>query len=172
MDDYGTEIPYCIPEREKRAGESRDFTIPWAVLLNGDTIAASSWTAADLTIEDSSSTDSTTTVRLSGGEGGRTYKVYNTITTASGYVYRRVFVLAVTGKVTAPITVPDPSPGVGNVLLFGDGDYVLFGSQDFFGLGGGAPSDDEVTTPANAFKLGSGDHFLLGSGDYLVTANG
>ncbi len=62
-----------------------DYGFLWSKWLNGDTISTSSWTIdSELTETDSTHTAGTTTVWLSGGECGKTYKVINHIVTANG----------------------------------------------------------------------------------------
>lgn len=62
-----------------------DYGLDWSAWLNGDTIAASSWTVPTGIVMDSHSYDTThTTVWLSGGTLGATYALTNRITTAGG----------------------------------------------------------------------------------------
>lgn len=71
---------------EQAAGAALDYTLDWAESLDsGDTIAASDW-AVDpgLLASQKSYTDDLTTVWLSGGLGGKSYAVTNSITTSTG----------------------------------------------------------------------------------------
>jgi len=66
-----------------------DYGIDWSDWLDTDTIATSTWSIsggespADLTINSTDNTDTTTTVWLSGGTPKRNYTLTNHITTAS-----------------------------------------------------------------------------------------
>ncbi len=62
-----------------------DYTVNWETWLDGDTIAASSWTVPSGLTEDSDTFgDSTATVWLSSGTAGKNYNIVNHITTAAG----------------------------------------------------------------------------------------
>lgn len=84
---------------DKDADAVLDYLLSWSNWLSsGDTISTSSWSiqaisgdSDPLTTTSDSSTDTTTTVKLSGGTVGNLYKVYNTITTNGGYTDRRYF---------------------------------------------------------------------------------
>ena len=65
----------------KDPSDVRSFTLPWAVELNGETIATSEWSG--LTVDSSSIGTSSTTVTVSGGSVGK-YEMTNKITTSSG----------------------------------------------------------------------------------------
>lgn len=70
--------------------------IDWLRLLEtGDTVAASVWSCDDPSITFSRQllTGSLAACRISGGEAGKSYKVYNTITTTSGDTDRRYIVV-------------------------------------------------------------------------------
>ena len=62
-----------------------DYTFDWAVeyLQSGETIQSSTWVAEPpgITVGDTSHTDTTTTVKLSGGVHGVLYRIVNHITT-------------------------------------------------------------------------------------------
>jgi hypothetical protein len=78
---------------EHLAGSELDYTLDWSDSLDGnDVIAASEWVAdAGLVANQASHTESTTTAWLSGGIGGRWYRVSNKVTTGSGRVHVRGF---------------------------------------------------------------------------------
>lgn len=84
---------------DKDADAVLDYLLSWSNWLSsGDTISTSSWSiqaisgdSDPLTTTSDSNTDTTTTVKLSGGTVGNLYKVYNTITTNGGYTDRRYF---------------------------------------------------------------------------------
>jgi hypothetical protein len=64
---------------------SLDYGINWAAWLGTDTIATSTWIVdVGLTKGTASNTTTTTTVWLSGGTLGVTYKAVNRIVTAGG----------------------------------------------------------------------------------------
>lgn len=66
------------------------FGFNWADELNGDTIAASTWTLpSGLTEAASSNTTTTTQIRYTGGTDGRKYVLQNNITTAAGSSLQR-----------------------------------------------------------------------------------
>lgn len=70
--------------KTKISGEIFDFTFDWSdLLLTGESISTSTWVAGavGITIETYSNTTTTTTVWLSGGTAGETYKFTNPITT-------------------------------------------------------------------------------------------
>ena len=61
-----------------------DYNVDWTSWLNGDTINTSAWqTHPDLTTSGTSNTTTVTTVYITGGTAGRTYKVRNRITTVT-----------------------------------------------------------------------------------------
>jgi len=70
---------------QKSSVASLDYTVSWTNWLSGsEVIAESNWELPDdLTLEDEESTDSTATAYISGGQGGASYTVKNTITTDS-----------------------------------------------------------------------------------------
>lgn len=68
----------------------------WLTSSGGDTIATSVWVVPSDLVKDSDTNDATTTtVVLSGGTAGTTYKIENTVTTAGGRVDERCFDLFV-----------------------------------------------------------------------------
>ena len=64
------------------ADEVLDYVIDWTGLLDGDTIATSTWTADGATIDSESETTTAATVWISSPQGGG--KITNTIITAGG----------------------------------------------------------------------------------------
>lgn len=74
-------------KKTKRAAEVLDYTFDWYTngwLESGETISTSSWTvAAGITKDSDSNTTTTTTIWVSGGTSGQTYKLTNTITTSN-----------------------------------------------------------------------------------------
>lgn len=73
----------------KRPAEILDYQMDWQRWLLDDTITESVWSVpalalADLTIDDSSFTNTTTTVWLKFGQQKTSYQVTNLITTAAG----------------------------------------------------------------------------------------
>lgn len=83
---------------EQSSGSSLDYTLDWAESLDaGDVIADSQWSVeAGIVAGQQSYDDSTTTAWLSGGVGGRSYAVTNTIVTSSGRRDTRTFRVFVT----------------------------------------------------------------------------
>lgn len=81
-----TILPDGTPQWIKAPGARKDYSRDWADWLGTDTIASSSWSADDtgISVESSTHTDKTTTVWLSGGVVGKTYRVVNTIVTTGG----------------------------------------------------------------------------------------
>lgn len=70
---------------EKDSDDVLDYEIDWTAWLDGDTIAGSTWIVADGITKDSDThTDATTTIWLSGGTTGASYRLTNRITTAGG----------------------------------------------------------------------------------------
>jgi hypothetical protein len=75
------------------------YKIDWSDwLLGDDTISSSSWTletisgdSDPLTTAGNTTGEQLTDITLQGGTSGNIYKVYNTITTASGVTDRRYF---------------------------------------------------------------------------------
>ena len=74
-----------IPTYEKDPDAVLDYQHDWTAWLNGDTIVTSNWIVpAGLTLVTDTKTAATTTVWLSGGTIGVTYRVVNRVTTAGG----------------------------------------------------------------------------------------
>lgn len=87
----------------KDPDEVLDYELDWSTrLATGDTITASSWSIAtgdeELVIGETSFTDSTTTLWLSGGTLSTTYKVLNRVTTAQGRVHDKTTYLRIREK--------------------------------------------------------------------------
>lgn len=84
---------------DKDPESALDYLISWSEWLpSGDTIATSTWSIEAITGDtdplvttSNGSTDTATTVNLSGGTTGNLYRVYNTITTTGGLTDRRYF---------------------------------------------------------------------------------
>lgn len=73
-----------------------DYNVDWSSWLNGDTLTSSSWTThPDVTTTNASFTGTITTVFLSGGTAGKTYKVKNRITTSNGRTEEETFDLTI-----------------------------------------------------------------------------
>lgn len=84
---------------EKSSAAVLDYTFDWVNWLNAETISTSSWTAdTGISIDTDTNTTTATTVWLSGGEPGKTYRVYNTITTNASRTERRSFRVKVQTK--------------------------------------------------------------------------
>ena len=66
--------------------EVLDYQLDWSARLSGDTITTSNWTVSPtgVTLADDTYTDTASTVWLSGGALGDSYKLRNVITTAAG----------------------------------------------------------------------------------------
>ncbi len=74
-----------IPDYTKDPDETLDYIINWAVHLDDDTIASSSWAAeTGITVDSDTNTTTTATVWLSGGTIKEFYLVTNTIVTDGG----------------------------------------------------------------------------------------
>lgn len=62
-------------------------TVDWTDLLNGKIISTSVWTAqTGITIVGDAKSNTTTTVRVSGGTAGNTYTLQNTVTWEDGQI--------------------------------------------------------------------------------------
>ena len=73
-----------------------DYGFDWSRWLGTDTIATSAWTVpSGLVGTNEASTDTTTTVWLSGGVAGMEYRVTNAITTAGGRTEQRTMLIQV-----------------------------------------------------------------------------
>ena len=74
------------------------YGITYELWLGADTIASSSWVVdAGITADSNAFTNTITTVKLSGGTIGSSYKAYNTITTAGGDTDCRYITINVIG---------------------------------------------------------------------------
>ena len=83
----------------KEPNEELDYTVNWARDLGDDTIAASTWTVPlGLTENGSFNTETTTTIRLSGGELSKTYVINNEVVTADGRTHRENIYLTIARK--------------------------------------------------------------------------
>jgi len=82
---------------KKDPGETLDYRIDWSDWLgDGETISTSTWTAeAGITKGADSKTDTTTTVWLSGGTAGSTYRIEDTVTTNGSRTGVRSFLIVV-----------------------------------------------------------------------------
>lgn len=87
-DDYGSPIERCgSPNYEKDPNDIEFYTFNWAPEINDDTIATSEFLLPDgLTKEDESYSveRSTGTIKVSGGQSGRIYRITHRITTVTG----------------------------------------------------------------------------------------
>lgn len=74
-----------------------DYQVDWSAwLVDGDTIASSTWEVqSGLTLETDASSTTTATAWLSGGTAGATYRVTNRITTAAGLTDDRTLFIQV-----------------------------------------------------------------------------
>ena len=69
----------------KDPNEVLDYVIDWSERLGDDTITGSTWTVpTGITKDSDSSTDTATTIWLSGGTAGAQYVFTNRIVTAAG----------------------------------------------------------------------------------------
>jgi hypothetical protein len=85
----------------KDPDEVKDYSLDWSELLDGDTIASSTWTVmagAGLIVDESSYTDTVTTIWLSAGAVGTDYKLSNLVVTAGGRTYDQTVKLRVRAK--------------------------------------------------------------------------
>lgn len=74
----------------KSPNDNYEFTLDWVGELGADTISTSAWTVgAGITKDGDTNDTTTTTIDLSGGVAGTTYKLTNQITTAGGDVYEK-----------------------------------------------------------------------------------
>lgn len=85
-DDYGSPIERCgSPNYEKDPNSIEDYTFNWAPQINEDSILLSEFLLPDgLTNEGESNTNTQGTIRVSGGQSGRTYRITHRITTLTG----------------------------------------------------------------------------------------
>lgn len=90
----------------KDPDEVKDYRVEWSDGLDGDTIASSSWSIGvadeavghELEVDSDSFAASSTTVWLSGGTTGLTYRLLNRITTAGGRTLDQTVKLVVRSK--------------------------------------------------------------------------
>ena len=76
-----------------------DYQVDWSAWLDGDTLAASTWSVpAGLTKADEDFDDSTATIWLSGGTAGSAYRLTNHITTTAGRQDERSLTITVREK--------------------------------------------------------------------------
>ena len=94
-DDYGSIDLLLAPTRQKDPSSAQDFTLNWAIELNGQTISTSTWATDGLTGTNASNTDTSATIRLAGGSEGAYYEVRNTIVTSGGQTLCKQMVVAV-----------------------------------------------------------------------------
>ena len=73
---------------EKDPNATSSYQFDWTAWLAGDTIASSSWAQlpTDMTVVSTANTTLTTTIVVSGGTPGRTYRLRNRITTATNLI--------------------------------------------------------------------------------------
>lgn len=91
---------------EKDSEASLTYTLDWTDwLVNGETVSSSTYDvetlagdADPLTKSAQSSTDYTTTIKVTGGTQGKLYKIYNSVTTSGGLTDRRYFRIKVTAR--------------------------------------------------------------------------
>lgn len=78
-----------------------DYSVDWSAWLDGDALAASSWSVSPASLTDgvavgaTSHTAETATAWLSAGAPGENYTVTNRVTTAAGRTDERSFVVMV-----------------------------------------------------------------------------
>jgi hypothetical protein len=96
-----------VKKISKDPGSTLNYSVDWAPsedceeegpwLDEGDTIAASTWSAtpAGLDEDDEDHTDTVATVLYSGGVLGTVYEVRNRITTAAGLIEFKTFQIAI-----------------------------------------------------------------------------
>lgn len=75
-------------ERPKDPDEVRDYGVTWTADIGAQTIASSVWESAegDAVADSDIFTDTTTTVRISGGTAGETCALLNTVTLDNGEI--------------------------------------------------------------------------------------
>lgn len=88
----------CVGTRTKDKDEARTYSIDWSPqLIGGETIASASWTVqSGLTNAATSNTTTSTSIRLTGGTVGLTYKVECQITGSQNNTPSAYFIVAVT----------------------------------------------------------------------------
>jgi hypothetical protein len=83
MTDYGVETIQRPSDEAKDPDEIQSYTFRWAKELSGETISTSTFLLPDgLTSAATSGSDSTRTIRVSGGTDGSQYRITNRITTS------------------------------------------------------------------------------------------
>lgn len=76
-----------------------DYVIDWSDWLDGDTISTSTWaTPSGITKDSDSNNTTTTTIWLSGGTLGKTYRITNRIVTAAGRTADETFKVKMINK--------------------------------------------------------------------------
>lgn len=84
----------AVADVPKDPEEELDYGFDYTTLLDGDTIASSSWSASGVTVASSSNTTTETAVRITGGSLGTKNKVKNTVITVGGQtIVRRLIVV-------------------------------------------------------------------------------
>lgn len=74
-----------IPRLEKDPEAREPFSVEWADWLNGEALQTSAWIVPAGLTQDTAGTNGTKAqVFLSGGQRGKTYRVTNRVTAASG----------------------------------------------------------------------------------------
>jgi hypothetical protein len=87
-------IEFRSPVYGVTGDDVRDYGFDYTTLLDGDTIASSSWSASGVTVASSSNTTTETAVRITGGSLGTKNKVKNTVITVGGQtIVRRLIVV-------------------------------------------------------------------------------
>ena len=71
---------------QKSPDDEVSFALDWSAVLGDDEIDSSTWTASGVTIDQTDYTDRSTSIKISGGDPGRTYRLKNEISTARGAV--------------------------------------------------------------------------------------
>lgn len=80
----------------KDPDSDRGYTVTWEDLRSGETITASAWDGPpELTLTELSFNDSVTSLKIGGGEDGKTYELINTITTSAPNTIQRTIRLKV-----------------------------------------------------------------------------
>ncbi len=83
MTDYGLCLDTGYPDYRKTPDEAIRIDFPWAAKLNGETISSVSYELPDgLTNEAEIGTGTFRSVRVSGGDDGRIYRVIGKVTTS------------------------------------------------------------------------------------------
>ena len=85
----------------KGTNEVYSYTVQWSAELDADTISTSSWTV-DAGITNDNDVDdggTTTTIDLSGGTAGITYKLTNIITTAASNTHEKDIFIKVQNQI-------------------------------------------------------------------------